>query len=113
MRKLKLFLLTFVALLGAATASGKTVYIQPNDWTNHGAVISLNVWVDGSGGNTWATLTEVATGILKATFDDSFNKMAIVRGKNANVWKDDGGWNQSADLDIVDGKSFLSRERSY
>ena len=107
MRKLKLFLLTFVALLGGVTSAvGKTVYIQPNDWTNDNAVISLNVWVDGSGGNTWATLTEVATGILKATFDDSFNKMAIVRGKNANVWKDDGGWNQSADLDIVDGKLY-------
>lgn len=114
MKKIRFLLVTLVALLaGVNSVAGKTVYIQPNDWTNDGAVISLNVWVGGSGGNTWATLTEVETGILKATFDDSFDKMAILRGTTANQWKTDGAWNQSADIDIVDGKLYSINSGSW
>ncbi len=113
MRKIQFFFLTLVALLGTVSASGKTVYIQPNDWLNDNAVISVNVWVDGSGGNTWVTLNEVETGILKATFDDSFDKMAIIRGPYANQWKSGGGWNQSADLDVVDGKLYSINSGSW
>lgn len=113
MRKIQFFFLTLVALLGTVSASGKTVYIQPNDWLNDNAVISVNVWVDGSGGNTWVTLNEVETGILKATFDDSFDKMAIIRGPYANQWKSEGGWNQSADLDVVDGKLYSINSGSW
>lgn len=119
MKKIKFLLVTLVALLaGVSSVAAKTVYIQPNDWTNDGAVISLNVWVDGSGGNTWATLTEVETGILKATFDDSFDKMAILRANSGygNKWKsedDTNVWNQSADIDIVDGKLYSINSGSW
>ena len=104
--------MTLVALLaGVSSVAAKTVYIQPNDWTNDGAVISLNVYVDGSGGNTWVTLTEVETGILKATFDDSFDKMIIVRGSAADDW--DAKYNQSANLGIVDGKLYSINSGSW
>ena len=119
MKKIRLLFLTLVALIaGAASSSAKTVYIQPNDWSQSNAVISLNVWVNGSGGNSWATLTEVESGILKATFDDSFDKMAILRAKEGygNKWKSEDGtnvWNQSADLDIVDGKLYSINSGSW
>ena len=78
MKKIKFLLLTLVALLaGVSSVAAKTVYIQPNDWSQASAVISLNVWGDGS--NEWVSLTEVETGILKATFADSKTKMAVVR----------------------------------
>lgn len=119
MKKIRFLLVTLVALLaGVSSVAGKTVYIQPNDWSQASAVISLNVWVDGSGGNTWATLTEVETGILKATFDDSFDKMAILRANSGygNKWKSEDGtnvWNQSADIDIVDGKLYSINSGSW
>lgn len=119
MKKIRFLLVTLVALLaGVSSVAAKTVYIQPNDWSQASAVISLNVWVDGSGGNTWATLTEVETGILKATFDDSFDKMAILRANSGygNKWKSEDGtnvWNQSADIDIVDGKLYSINSGSW
>lgn len=107
MKKIRFLILALVGLLGGVvSASGKTVYIQPNAWANDNAIISLNVWVNGTGGNIWTTLTEVEDGILKATFDDSFNKMAIMRGPEANKWNNEGAWNQTADMDIEDGKLY-------
>ena len=107
MKKIRFLILALVGLLGGVvSASGKTVYIKPNEWAKDNAIISLNVWVNGTGGNIWTTLTEVEDGILKATFDDSFNKMAIMRGPEANKWNNEGAWNQTADMDIEDGKLY-------
>lgn len=118
MKKIRFLLLTLVALLAGVSAQGKTVYIQPNDWANDDAVISLNVWVDGSGGNIWVTLTEVETGILKATFDDSFDKMAILRANEGygNKWKSEDSenvWNQSGDITITDGCLYSINSGSW
>lgn len=119
MKKIRLLFLTLVALIGAVSASAsKTVYIQPNAWSNDGAVISVNVWQNGVGGNEWVSLTEVETGILKATFDDKFDKMAILRAKEGygNKWKLEDGtnvWNQSGDISITDGKLYSINSGSW
>lgn len=94
-----------VALLGTVSASGKTIYIQPGAWSNDNAIISVNVWGDGS--NTWVeSLTEVETGIFKASFNDAKTTMAVVRGTEANKWKSEGAWNQTGDITITDGKLY-------
>ncbi len=105
MKKIRFLLVTLVALLaGVSSVAAKTVYIQPGNWANDAAIISLNVWGDGS--NEWVSLTEVETGILKATFADSKTTMAVVRGTTANQWKSDGAWNQTGDMTITDGKLY-------
>ncbi|MBO7140563.1 MAG: carboxypeptidase regulatory-like domain-containing protein [Prevotella sp.] len=106
MKKIRLLFLTLVALMGGVvSSSGKTVYIQPGAWSNDDAIISVNVWGDGS--NTWVeNLTEVETGIFKATFDDAKTTMAVVRGTEANKWKSEGAWNQTGDIAITDGKLY-------
>ena len=49
MKKIRLLFLTLVALIaGVVSSSGKTVYIQPGNWSNDNAIISVNVWGDGS-----------------------------------------------------------------
>lgn len=94
-----------VALLGTVTASAKTVYIQPGNWSNDDAIISVNVWGDGT--NDWVeSLTEVETGIFKATIGDDKTTMAVVRGTEAKKWKSEGAWNQTGDIAITDGKLY-------
>ena len=110
MKKIRLLFLTLVALLGTVNAAAsKTVYIQPGNWANDNAVISLNVWGDGE--NTWADLTEVETGIFKATVGDGKTTMAVVRAKQGygNTWKNDDQtnvWNQTGDITFTDGKLY-------
>ena len=67
MKKIRFLILALVGLLGGVvSASGKTVYIKPNEWAKDNAIISLNVWVNGTGGNIWTTLTEVEEQISAA-----------------------------------------------
>lgn len=113
MKKIRFLILALVGLLGGVvSASGKTVYIQPNAWANDNAILSLWTWkVDNevNSNEAWATLTEVQyeNGILKAELDDAVNRMILVRGTAANSW--DGKWNQTGDIDIsdADGKLFV------
>ena len=113
MKKIRFLILALVGLLGGVvSASGKTVYIQPNAWANDNAILSLWTWtVDNevNSNEAWATLTEVQyeNGILKAELDDAINRMILVRGTAANSWDDK--WNQTGDIDIseADGKLFV------
>ena len=107
MKKIRLLFLTLVALLGTVTASAsKTVYIQPNDWTNDDAVISLWIWGDGVDGS-WATLSTVEEGILKATFDDAITGMIVARGSVGNTLEESAGmYNKTADLAVESGKLY-------
>ncbi len=97
MRKVKLFLLMLVALVGGLSASAaKTVYVDPvggGTWLGDNAKISLYVFGDGDG---WATSETLSDGVIKFTFDDKFTSMIIVRGENNDTW--DGKWNQTADI---------------
>ena len=112
MKRIKFLLLTLAALLGTVTASAsKTVYIQPNDWANDNAVISLWVWGGTNTGSWWTednTLTEVESGIFKATLDDEITSMKITRGKVGNTWEsgDEAKWNESGDITIEAGKLY-------
>ena len=109
MRKFKLFFLTLVALLSWASptlAADVTVYIDPvgdGTWMAGDAKISLNIYTDGQSNNQWATLTTHEGNVLKATFDDSYNRMIIVRGPAADDWA--AKWNQSANI-IVAGNTL-------
>lgn len=113
MKKIRFLILALVGLLGGVvSASGKTVYIQPNAWANDNAILSLWTWTADNDVNlneAWATLTEVQyeNGILKAELDDAINRMILVRGTAANSWDDK--WNQTGDIDIsdADGKLFV------
>lgn len=111
MKKIRFLILALVGLLGGVvSASGKTVYIQPNTWANDNAILSLWTWtVDNnvSSNEAWATLTEVQyeNGILKAELDDAINRMILVRGTTANSWDDK--WNQTGDIDISDADGKL------
>lgn len=113
MKKIRFLILALVGLLGGVvSASGKTVYIQPNAWANDNAILSLWTWTvdnDVNSNEAWATLTEVQyeNGILKAELDDAINRMILVRGTAANSWDDK--WNQTGDIDIsdADGKLFV------
>jgi hypothetical protein len=97
MRKVKLFLLMLVALVGGLSASAaKTVYVDPvggGTWLGDNAKISLYVFGDGDG---WATSESLSDGVIKFTFDDKFTSMVIVRGQNNDTW--DGMWNQTTDI---------------
>ena len=45
MKKIRFLILALVGLLGGVvSASGKTVYIQPNAWANDNAILSLWTW---------------------------------------------------------------------
>lgn len=104
MKKIRFLLVTLVALLaGVSSVAGKTVYIQPNDWTKDGAVISLWVWGDGIDGS-WATLTTVEEGILKATFSDDITTMHVVRGSTGNDFSTK--YNESGDIAPENGKLY-------
>lgn len=115
MKKIRFLILALVGLLGGVvSASGKTVYIQPNEWAKDNAILSLWTWTvanDVSSNEAWATLTEVQyeNGILKAELDDAINRMILVRGTAANSWDDNDKWNQTGDIDIsdADGKLFV------
>lgn len=108
MKKIRLLFLTLVALLGMALpshAADVTVYIDPvgdGTWTSDGAKISLNVFTDGQENNTWIALSAVEGNVLKATFDDSYNRMIIVRGANQDAW----GWNQTENITPVKNKLY-------
>lgn len=112
MKKIRLLFLTLVALIGAVSASAsKTVYIQPNAWSNDGAVISLWIWGGSNAGSWWTesnSLTEVESGIFKATFDDEITSMKITRGKVGNTWTagNDAKWNESGNITFTSGKLY-------
>lgn len=108
MKKIRLLFLTLVALLGMALpshAADVTVYIDPvgdGTWTSDDAKISLNVFTDGQTNNTWIALSAVEGNVLKATFDDSYNRMIIVRGANQDAW----GWNQTENITPANNKLY-------
>lgn len=112
MKKIRLLFLTLVALMGGVvSSSGKTVYIQPNSWSDANAVISLWVWGGSNSGSWWTasnTFTEVESGVFKATLDEEITGMKITRGKVGNTWDsgDDAKWNETGNIDIVDGKLY-------
>lgn len=100
MKKSKLFFLMLVALLGATSAFGKTVYIQPSsNWLQDGARFALYMF--GGANDAWANfeVVDADNNIYKATFDDSQTSMIFVRMNGStteNNW--DNKWNQTADL---------------
>ena len=111
MRKSKLFLLTFVALLGGVNSAvaSKTVYLQPGEFANDGAVISLWIWGGSNSGSWYAgERTEVESGIFRLVLDDEITSMKITRGKVGNTWDngDDLKWNESGDLTVEAGKLY-------
>jgi hypothetical protein len=111
MRKVKLFLLMLVALVGGLSASAaKTVFIQPNHWTSDNAAISLWIW-GGENQGSWAELATAEEGVLQASFDDAITGMKILRGSEANNW--DAKYNESADLEVVDGKLYFINEGAW
>ncbi len=108
MKKIRFLLLALVALVGGLNASAtKTVYIQPNSWTDNNTQISVWAWTQGEGTQTsnsdWATLTAVPyeTGIFKAELDDAINSMLVKQGGQS--WE---GEAQTANLTIEDGKLY-------
>lgn len=114
MRKLKLFLLTFVALLGGVSSAvaSKTVYLQPGDFANDNAVISLWIWGGTNDGSWYAgERTEVESGIYRLIVDDEITGMKVLRGNEENTWtkaegETKGYWNQSGDLTVEAGKLY-------
>ena len=101
MRKVKLFLLMLVALLGTVSASAKTVYIQPNaNWLQDGARFALYMYGGASDAWTDFAVVDATNNIYKATFDDSQTNMIFCRMNGTtteNNW--DNKWNQTGDLD--------------
>lgn len=106
MKKIKFLLLTLVALVGGLTASAtKTVYVDPvgnGTWMAGSAKISLNVFTDGQSNNAWASFTTLSDGVIKFTFDDSYDRMIIVRGENQDAW----GWNQTENITFETNKLY-------
>lgn len=90
----------FMALGWTQTASAKTVYLQPNQWTADNARLALYYW--GNDGNGWSEFSPVAGGIYIASFDDATysDGMIIVRlDPNQEIgW--DAKWNQTANLAV-------------
>ena len=96
MKKIRFLILALVGLLGGVvSASGTTVYVDPvgnGTWLDANAKISLNVYTDGQSNNAWVTeREELSGGVIKFTFDDTYNRMIIVRGENQDAW----GWNRT------------------
>ena len=100
MMSLALMLLAFG---WAQQAQAKTVYLQPNDWTNDNARLALYAWGEGDGNDAWAEFTAVGTsGIYAATFDDATysSGMIFVRMDPAQAMGWDAKWNQSGNLAV-------------
>lgn len=107
MKKIRFLILALVGLLGGVvSASGTTVYVDPvgnGTWLGDNAKISLNVYTDGQSNNAWVTeREELSGGVIKFTFDDTYNRMIIVRGKNQDAW----GWNQTENITPAAGKLY-------
>ena len=100
MMSLALMLLAFG---WAQQAQAKTVYLQPNDWTNDNARLALYAWGEGDGNDAWAEFTAVGTsGIYAASFDDATysSGMIFVRMDPAQAMGWDAKWNQSGNLAV-------------
>lgn len=107
MKKIRFLILALVGLLGGVvSASGTTVYVDPvgnGTWLDDNAKISLNVYTDGQSNNAWVTeREELSGGVIKFTFDDTYNRMIIVRGENQDAW----GWNQTENITPAAGKLY-------
>lgn len=107
MKKIRFLILALVGLLGGVvSASGTTVYVDPvgnGTWLGDNAKISLNVYTDGQSNNAWVTeREELSDGVIKFTFDDTYNRMIIVRGENQDAW----GWNQTENITPAAGKLY-------
>ena len=108
MKKIRLLFLTLAALLmgvSSSLAADVTVYIDPvgdGTWLGDNAKISVNVYTDGQSNNTFVTPTTYSGDVLTVTFDDSYNRMIIVRGVNQDAW----GWNQTEDITPVDNTLY-------
>ena len=107
MKKIRFLILALVGLLGGVvSASGTTVYVDPvgnGTWLDANAKISLNVYTDGQSNNAWVTeREELSGGVIKFTFDDTYNRMIIVRGENQDAW----GWNQTENITPAAGKLY-------
>ena len=108
MKKIRLLFLTLVALMGGVVSSHAadlTVYIDPvgdGTWLGDNAKISVNVYTDGQSNNTFVTPTTYEGNVLSVTFDDSFNRMIIVRGETQDAW----GWNQTENITPVDNTLY-------
>ena len=108
MKKIRFLILTLVALIGgvvSSQAANVTVYIDPvgdGTWLADNAKISVNVYTDGQSNNTFVTPTTYEGNVLTVTFDDSFNRMIIVRGENQDAW----GWNQTENITPVNNTLY-------
>ena len=95
--------------------TGTTVKLQPNNWANDGARFAIYVFNDSTGTNAWADMTAVGDGTYTVTIPEgTWDKVIFVRmnpSATANNWNNK--WNQSANLDITDGKLYTVPSNSW
>ena len=81
----------------------KTVYFQPNsNWLTENARFALYMFDDGTNTNEWTdfTVVDADNNIYKATFDESYPNMILVRMNGStteNNWNNK--WSQTGDLE--------------
>jgi hypothetical protein len=96
--------------------TGTTVKLQPNsNWTQSGARFAIYVFNDSTGTNAWADMTAVGDGTYTVTIPEgTWDKVIFVRmnpSATENNWNNK--WNQSANLDITDGKLYTVPSNSW
>ena len=95
--------LMLLAFGWAQTATAKTVYLQPNDWTNDNARLALYVWGVGENNNAWVEFSaSAADGIYVASFDEAnySEGMIITRLDPSQEIGWDAKWNQTGNLAV-------------
>ena len=95
--------------------TGRTVKLQPNDWANDGARFAIYVFNNSTGANAWADMTAVGDGTYTVTLPEgTWDKVIFVRmnpSATENNWNNK--WNQSANLDIFNGKLYTVPSNSW
>ncbi len=102
--------LMLLAFAWAQTASAKTVYLQPNDWTNDNARLALYVWGVGDDNNAWVEFSATAAdGIFVASFDETTYSegMIITRQDPSKEIGWDAKWNQTGNLAVPSADNRL------
>ena len=89
---------------------GTVVKLQPNsNWTQDNARFAVYVFNNSTGKSEWADMTAVGDGTYTVTLPEGTWEKVIFCRMNpsaaANNW--DNKWNQSNDLDIVAGKTYV------
>ena len=89
---------------------GTVVKLKPNsNWTQDNARFAVYVFNNSTGKSEWADMTAVGDGTYTVTLPEGTWEKVIFCRMNpsaaANNW--DNKWNQSNDLDIVAGKTYV------